>query len=122
MAASVATGKIGGPGRQDGDSREVPGSSTRRSTTMHRAISSYRASWTRSLVASNASASGAGDEEAVGSGKNRGGNCGDLVGRLALSEDHLGKALSNGAVVIDLCEVDVFVGEVAQPRDHLVDG
>ena len=50
------------------------------------------------------------------------GDASNLLRRLALSKDHLRETLPDRAVVIDLGEVDVLVGEVAQLRDDLIDG
>jgi hypothetical protein len=57
---------------------------------------------------------GAGDEHAVGAFGEAGGDRGGLVGRLALGEDDLGEGVTEGAVVVDLGEPDVLVGEEAQ--------
>ena len=46
---------------------------------------------------------------------------GDLLGRLALAEDDLGKALAYRPVVVDLGEAQVLEGQVAQLGDGVVD-
>jgi len=45
-----------------------------------------------------------------------------LGGRFALAENHLGHALAEGTVVIDLGEAEVFEGEMAKALDGLVGG
>lgn len=54
----------------------------------------------------------AGDEEAVGALEDGLRDAGDLGGGLALAEDDLGDPVAEGAVVVDLREADIYVGEI----------
>jgi hypothetical protein len=46
--------------------------------------------------------------------------CRNLLGRLALSEHHLGESHAQGAVMIDLGEIQVFEGKVPQTGDSFI--
>jgi hypothetical protein len=49
-------------------------------------------------------------------------NFGHLVGRFALREDHLGHALAEGAMMIELGETEVLEGQVAEALHGFVGG
>ena len=61
-----------------------------------------------------------GHEEAVRLNEKRLGDAGDLFGRLALGEDHLGEALADRPVVVYLGEAQVLVGQAPQLGQEIV--
>jgi hypothetical protein len=44
----------------------------------------------------------------------------DLRRRLAFSEDDLGHAISQGTVMVDFCEAEIFKGQMAETGDGIV--
>ena len=113
--------KIGGAGGQDGDSGQarVVNAPVYDDTSRHLVVTRVVDTLARGVEGIGR---GTGHEEAVGTSQDRGCNCRDLLRRLALPEYHFWETLSNRAVVIDLGELDVLVGEVPELRDDLIDG
>ena len=50
------------------------------------------------------------------------GDSANLLRRLTLTQDHLGQPVAQRAVVVDLREADVLVGQVLQLAHGLIDG
>lgn len=63
---------------------------------------------------------GARDQQAVAAGSDALRYDRDLLRRLSLAENYLRKAGAEGAVMVELSEPNVFVGEVSQAGERLV--
>ena len=65
---------------------------------------------------------GTGDQEALAAGSEAFGDDGDLLGSLAETEDDLGEAGAERAVMVERGEAHVLIGEVAQASESVVYG
>jgi hypothetical protein len=112
-------GKIGGAAAEDGDAGLLrPGATIDRDGAsgfvVHGVWHGFLNLVETALIRSR-------NQDAIRAAGEARGNFRDLPGRLSLSQDDLRKGVAEGAMMVDLCETDVLVGQQAQLRNGGLD-